>query len=140
MPRYFSLNRNILLRSVEPHLLPWIRSIQPVTLETEARQKHFTVSVANNPFKELELSLFSGFRTSVSHRLWKHYLAQYLFLNGATDLRLYRDIGPLGSYLLPVMVRFLLHLRNEECLCFAEDHGSKIKTRHGIDEEEQATR
>lgn len=118
MPQLFSFGRYFLVNQVSPHFIPFVRSIGSVCLETDDKKLRFSVRAGDHPVQELNISFCTGSQTSLRPVRWKPYLHRYLESNGATDLGMYRDIGPWGNYLVPVMVRFFQHLLGEQCLCF----------------------
>ena len=84
--------------AVRPHYLPFVRSLGSRALETTSQKKGFSASVepASN-----ELSIcVAGKTIAVPATLWERYLGRYLQTIGDTDLSLYRECGPLRSYLV----------------------------------------
>ena len=118
MPRLFDFNRKRPLNAVSPHFMPFVRSMESLNLETGLLKKRFSVTVKEGSEQALEVCLPSGTRISIPIRRWRRCIQRYLDLEGETDLVLYRDIGPLNSYLVPIVERFFVHLRSERCNCF----------------------
>ena len=103
--------------AIRPHFLPFVRSLDSRTLETDWEKKPFSVS-AGLKNKGLSLSVTGGTITAPI-TLWERHLGRYIETNGSTDISLYRDCGPLGSYLVVCIDLFFQHLRGGgACECF----------------------
>lgn len=119
MPRHalISQDRLLFVKSVAPHLFPWIR-FQTLEFQTEARGKQFSVRILDQEERVMGIYPEFGRVCRVGPSLWKRFLQRYIAAEGTTALYIYRDLGPMGSYLLPVIEAFFKHLRTEECRCF----------------------
>ena len=102
--------------AVRPHYLPFVRSLGSRALETTSQKKAFSASV-EPASKELSICV-AGKTISVPVTLWERYLGRYLETIGDTHLSLYRECGPLRSYLVLITDLFFLHLRDGPCECF----------------------
>ena len=102
-------------RAVKPHFLPWIRSVELQTFQTDSKQHGFTVRIANESTGDLEVSLQSGSQLIIQSRRWKYRLFEFI---QAPDL-----VGAFGgSYLKPLVERFFDHLK-DDCGCFRSTPG-----------------
>ena len=115
------------LRAVQAHFLPWVCSMEEVSIETTSRESQFTVRVGNRITGDLEVSLKSGSHIVIPRRRWKYHLFRFI---QAPDLR----TGFGGSYLLPITSRFFEHLKGD-CGCFAPSQKNLLETRteHVVD-------
>ena len=126
MPRHFLFASDpyLGLRSVQAHLLPWVCSMEGVSIETISKESQFTVRVGNRITGDLEVSLKSGSHIVIPRRRWKYHL--FRFINSSN-----LDPGFGGSYLIPITSRFFEHLK-EDCGCFAASQNNlpEIRAEH----------
>ena len=102
-------------RAVKPHFLPWIRVVELRVFQTNAKQRKFTVRVANEATGDLEVALQSGSELIIQSRRWKYRLFEFI---QAPDL-----VGGFGgAYLKPLVERFFDHLK-DDCGCFGSTPG-----------------
>ena len=122
LPRHFLFGSGTYLgfRAVKPHFLPWIRTVEQKTFQTEPKRHEFTVRIANETTGNLEVSLQSGAQLAIQSRRWKYHL--FGFIQGPD---LIEGFG--GSYLKPLVERFFDHLK-KDCGCFESPPGSTSPT------------
>ena len=102
-------------RAVKPHFLPWIRTVELQTFQTDSKQHGFTVRIANDTTGNLVVSLQSGSELIIQSRRWKYRLFEFI---QAPDL-----VGGFGgSYLKPLVEEFFDHLK-DDCGCFGSTPG-----------------
>ena len=102
-------------RAVKPHFLPWIRTVELQTFQTDSKQHGFTVRIANDTTGNLVVSLQSQSELIIQSRRWKYRLFEFI---QAPDL-----VGGFGSsYLKPLVERFFDHLK-DDCGCFGSTPG-----------------
>ena len=102
-------------RAVKPHFLPWMKSVELQTFQTDSKQHGFTVRIANDTTGNLVVSLQSGSELIIQSRRWKYRLFEFI---QAPDL-----VGGFGgSYLKPLVERFFDHLK-DDCGCFGSTPG-----------------
>ena len=126
MPRHFLFASDpyLGLRSVQAHLLPWVCSMEGVSIETISKESQFTVRVGNRITGDLEVSLKSGSHIVIPRRRWKYHLFRFIQASG-----LHTGFG--GSYLVPITSLFFEHLK-EDCGCFAPSQNNlpEIRAEH----------
>ena len=122
LPRHFLFGSDSYqgFRAVKPHFLPWIRTVELQTFQTDSKKHGFTVRIANKVTGDLEVSLQSGSRLIIPSRRWKYHLFRFI---QAPDL----DEGFGGSYLIPLVEQFFDHLK-EDCGCFESPPASTAPT------------
>ena len=117
LPRHFLFGSDTYLgfRAVKPHFLPWMRSVELQTFQTDSKKHGFTVRIANDTTGDLVVSLQSGSELMIQSRRWKYRLFEFI---QTPDL-----VGGFGgSYLKPLVERFFDHLK-DDCDCFGAAPG-----------------
>ena len=124
LPRHFLFGSDTYLgfRAVKPHFLPWMRSVELQTFQTDSKKHGFTVRIANDTTGDLVVSLQSGSELMIQSRRWKYRLFEFIqtpdLVRGFGGS--YGGFG--GSYLKPLVERFFDHLK-DDCGCFGAAPG-----------------